>query len=49
MLPLITHKLIDAFLHYLDSWQTSVQQREGFTSAQKALMLVLSMENIEGL
>ena len=40
--------LEDCFLGYLKSWENSVQQRQGFTKAQRELML-LSRETREGL
>ena len=46
--PLITQWLKDAFLGYLDSWEASVRERQRFSDAQKALML-LSRETLEGL
>ena len=36
------------FLGYLDEWQRSVEQREGFTTAQKQMMC-LSKETLTGL
>lgn len=40
--------LQDAFLGYFSNWEAGVQDRPGFTTAQKALML-LSKETREGL
>ena len=36
------------FLDYLNEWQSSVAARDGFTSAEKAMM-TLSRETLEGL
>lgn len=43
-----TQWLEDGFLGYLDRWESSVQGRQGFTPAEKELML-LSRETREGL
>ena len=40
--------LKEGFLGYLDDWEKSVKSREGFTSAQRNMML-LSQQTIEGL
>ena len=40
--------LKEGFLGYLDDWERSVNSREGFTSAQRNMML-LSQQTIEGL
>ena len=40
--------LREDFLGYLDEWEKSVEERQGFTASQKAMML-LSRETIEGL
>ena len=40
--------LKEDFLGYLDEWQRSVEQREGFTTAQKQMMC-LSKETLTGL
>ena len=40
--------LKDDFLSYIDSWESSVQSREGYTASQKNMML-LSRETREGL
>lgn len=40
--------LKEDFLGYLNEWEVSVEQRPGFTSSQKNMML-LSRETIEGL
>ena len=40
--------LKEDFLGYLSEWEKSVKQRTGFTSSQKAMML-LSKETVEGL
>ena len=40
--------LKEDFLGYLNEWEESVEQRTGFTSSQKNMML-LSRETIEGL
>ena len=40
--------LENEFLGYLKEWEKSVEQRNGFTAAQKRMM-ILSNETIEGL
>ena len=45
---LLLQWLEEEFLGYLDEWEASVQQRPGFTRAEKKMM-TLSGETLEGL